>query len=87
MISNPTSSPLPTAYSTRSRNSLPKSGGYKLTEKQLDINREFIARQLRYNIVAAFYGVLTAERILKAGDPQILRAIEALPRAAKLVTQ
>lgn len=62
-----------------------KEPGYKLTEKQLDINREFIVRQLRYNIVTAFYGVLTAERILKADDPQILRAIEALPRAAKLV--
>ena len=61
-----------------------KEPGYKLTEKQLDTNRAFIARQLRYNIVAAFYGSLTAERILKADDPQILRAIEGLPRAAKL---
>lgn len=64
-----------------------KEPGYKLTEKQLDKNREFIARQLRYDIVAAFYGLLTAERILKADDPQILRAIAALPRAAKLVTR
>ena len=64
-----------------------KQPGYKLTEKQLDNNRQFIARQLRYNIVAAFYGLDIAERILKADDPQILRAVEALPRAARLVTQ
>lgn len=64
-----------------------KEPAYKLTTRQLDINREFIARQLRYNIVAAFYGLLTAERILKADDPQILKAIEALPKAARLVTR
>ncbi|HXQ71720.1 MAG TPA: S41 family peptidase, partial [Pyrinomonadaceae bacterium] len=64
-----------------------KEPSYKLTEKQLNTNREFIVRQLRYDIVAAFYGLLTAERVLKAHDPQILRAIEALPRAAKLVTR
>ncbi len=62
-----------------------KDSGYKLTDKQLDTNREFITRQLRYNIAMAFYGSLTADRILKAGDPQILKAIEAIPRAAKLV--
>lgn len=56
----------------------------KLTNKQLDAEREFIATQLRYEIATAFYGTTKAQRVLVAADPQVLHAIQALPRAANL---
>jgi carboxyl-terminal processing protease len=56
----------------------------KLTPKHLDAERAFIGRQLRYDIATAFYGTTKAARVLIADDPQVLHAIEALPRAAAL---
>jgi carboxyl-terminal processing protease len=57
---------------------------YKLTEKQLDANRDFIARQMRYDISTAAYGTVTASQVLTADDPQVAKAIEDLPRAREL---
>ena len=59
---------------------------YNLTEKDLDGHREFIARQMRYDIVTAAYGSIMAARVLRADDPQVQRAVEVLPRAAQLAT-
>ena len=57
---------------------------YKLTEKQLDANRDFIARQMRYDIATAAYGTVTAAQVLVADDPQVTKAVEDLPRAREL---
>jgi carboxyl-terminal processing protease len=57
---------------------------YKLTEKQLDANRDFIARQMRYDISTAAYGTVTASQVLTADDPQVVKAIDNLPRAREL---
>ncbi|MGH9903653.1 MAG: hypothetical protein ACRD68_17740, partial [Pyrinomonadaceae bacterium] len=57
---------------------------YKLTAKQLDSNREFIARQLRYDLATAAYGSVTASQVLVNDDPQVAKAIEVLPRAREL---
>lgn len=61
-----------------------KTPNYKLTDRELDGQREFIARQMRYDIVTAAYGSIMAARVLLADDPQVQRAVEALPRAASL---
>lgn len=56
--------------------------GQRLTGEQLDAEREFIVRQLRFDLVAAFHGITKAARVLIADDPQVLHAIQAIPRAA-----
>jgi len=57
---------------------------FKVTPEQLDKNRSFIERQLRFELAMAAYGSLTAVQVLYENDPQIARAVEALPRAREL---
>ena len=57
---------------------------YRTTAAQLDRNREFIARQLRFEIVTAAFGSVAATRVLASDDPQVLGGINALPRAREL---
>ena len=57
---------------------------FKVTADQLDKNRGFIERQLRFELSMAAYGSLTAVQVLYENDPQIARAVEAMPRAREL---
>jgi carboxyl-terminal processing protease len=57
---------------------------YKLTEAQLDKSRDFIARQLRFEVATAAYGTVTALQVLNADDPQVVKAVEVLPQAREL---
>ena len=59
---------------------------FKLTEAQLDRSREFIARQLRYDLTTAAYGSVKATQVLMFDDPQVTKAIDSLPRARDLAT-
>jgi len=51
---------------------------------QLDKSRRFAERQLRYNILSAAYGVRVGAQVFNDLDPQIARAVEAMPRARQL---
>ncbi len=57
---------------------------YKLKEAQLDRGRDFIARQMRYDMATAAYGTVTASQVQIVDDPQVAKAIEVLPRAKEL---
>ncbi|MGH9900314.1 MAG: S41 family peptidase [Pyrinomonadaceae bacterium] len=57
---------------------------FKLSPAQLDRQRAFIERQLRYDLATAAYGTTTALQVYNADDPQIARAIDLLPRARDL---
>ena len=57
---------------------------FKVTLAQLDRNRDFVQRQLRYDIATAAYGTVTASQVLVNDDPQVAKAIEVLPRAREL---
>jgi carboxyl-terminal processing protease len=57
---------------------------YKVTPDQLDKYRAFAERQLRYNLLSAAYGYRTATQVFNDGDPQISRAVDAMPRAREL---
>lgn len=57
---------------------------YKFTPAQLDKERAYIDRQLRYEIVTAAYGSTTSFQVFNADDPQITKAIDILPRAQQL---
>jgi len=61
-----------------------KEPAYKLTDKQLDANHDFIARQMRTDIATAAYGSTMAARVVTVDDQQVAKAIEDLPRAGQL---
>lgn len=57
---------------------------YKATPEQLDKLRGFAEMQLRYNLLSAAYGYRTATQVFNDSDPQISRAVDAMPRAREL---
>jgi carboxyl-terminal processing protease len=57
---------------------------FKVTADQLDRSRTFAERQLRYNVLSAAYGFRTATQVFNDGDPQVARAVDAMPRAREL---
>jgi carboxyl-terminal processing protease len=57
---------------------------YKVTGAQLDKERSYVERQLRYELATAAYGSVTAFQVFNYDDPQIMRAIDLLPRAREL---
>lgn len=59
---------------------------YKLTDAQLDRQREFVARQLRYDLTTAAYGSVKATQVLILDDPQVSKGIDSIPRARDLAS-
>jgi carboxyl-terminal processing protease len=57
---------------------------FKVTGAQLDRERAFVIRQMRFNLTSAAYGTTTAFQVYNTDDPQIARSIELLPRAREL---
>ena len=57
---------------------------FNVTPAQLDKSRTFAEKQLRYNILSAAYGVRVAAQVFNDIDPQIARAVDAMPRAREL---
>lgn len=57
---------------------------FKVTPDQLDKSRSYAERQLRYNILSAAYGFRTATQVFNDADPQITKAVDAMPRAREL---
>jgi carboxyl-terminal processing protease len=57
---------------------------YKATPEELEKWRVYSERQLRYNILSAAYGFRTATQVFNDGDPQISKAVDAMPRAREL---
>lgn len=57
---------------------------FKVTPDQLERSRSFAERQLRYNILSAAYGFRTASQVFNDADPQVARAVDAMPRAREL---
>jgi carboxyl-terminal processing protease len=57
---------------------------FKVTADQLDKSRTFAERQLRFNVLSAAYGYRTATQVFNDADPQVARAVDAMPRAREL---
>jgi len=57
---------------------------FKVTPEQLDRLRPFVERQLRYELATAAYGSIAALQVFNGSDPQIARAVDAMPRAREL---
>lgn len=61
-----------------------KNPEWKMTAQQLDRSRSFIELELRFNIVTAAYGRVTADQVLVGDDPQVAKAIDVMPKAREL---
>ncbi len=59
---------------------------FKVTPEQLDRARPFVARQLRFELATAAYGSLTAVEVFNETDPQLAKAVDAMPRARELAS-
>ena len=57
---------------------------YKVTAEQLDKARTYVNRQLRFELATAAYGSQAAIQVFNDVDPQVTRAVEAMPRAREL---
>ena len=57
---------------------------FKVTPEQLEKMRPFVERQLRFDLTTAAYGTTTALQVINQQDPQIARAVDAMPRAREL---
>ncbi len=51
---------------------------------EVDRNREFVELELRFFLLTAAYGTPTAVQFLIQNDPQVIKGVEALPRARTL---
>jgi carboxyl-terminal processing protease len=57
---------------------------FKVTPEQLERARPFVERQLRFELATAAYGATAAVQVFNESDPQIARAVDAMPRAREL---
>ncbi len=57
---------------------------YKVTADQIDHSRSFIEKRLRYNLASAAFGTMSAIEVYNEDDPQVARALQAMPRAREL---
>jgi carboxyl-terminal processing protease len=80
----PTDFPITDAVYKAFKDFVLKDPSLKMTAAQLDRNREFISLQMRYDIITAAYGRVTADQVLIMDDPQVSKAIDVLPRAREL---
>lgn len=66
------------------RNFLQRDAQQGLSSAQIEPELEFVKLRLRNEIITAAYAGDAGNRVLLDSDPQILRAIEALPEAKRL---
>jgi len=61
-----------------------KQNAWQITPAQIEAERKFISQRLRYNFISAAFGNVTAAQVLVESDPQVAKAVEALPRSRDL---
>jgi carboxyl-terminal processing protease len=57
---------------------------YNLSSEQIENEKTFVSSRIRYLLATANFGSVAANQVLIEEDPQILKAVEALPRAQQL---
>jgi len=61
-----------------------KDPTWKITPALVDRSKDFIRTQLRFDLVTAAYGRVTADEVLIGDDPQMDRGLALVPRAKEL---
>lgn len=57
---------------------------YGLTQQMIDKDLDYVKARLRQEIVTAHYSLEAGAQVFLEIDPQLLKAIEVLPEAARL---
>jgi len=83
-ILKPTDFPVTEAVIKEFKKFVTAKSVFKVTPEQLEKARPFVERQLRYELATAAYGTTTALQVINEKDPQIARAVDAMPRAREL---
>ena len=83
-ILKPTDFPVTEAVIKEFKKFVTAKSVFKVTPEQLEKARSFVERQLRYELATAAYGTTTALQVINEKDPQIARAVDAMPRAREL---
>jgi carboxyl-terminal processing protease len=83
-VPRPTDYPVTEKVLEAFREFLRRSPELGVTPAQVDTDLEFVKLRLRDEIITAAYGSEAGTRVLLESDPQLLRAIEALPEAKRL---
>jgi carboxyl-terminal processing protease len=63
-----------------------KSGDWKISPERLAAEKNFISERLRYNFICAAFGSVTATQVTIENDPQVVKAVEALPKSRDLAS-
>ena len=59
--------------------------GFKVTTAMVDRNRAFVELEMRINLVTAAHGRVLGDRVfIMSNDPQVVKALDVLPRAREL---
>ncbi len=61
-----------------------RNAGGKFTNETLRAESAFIRTRIRYNLIMASFGAVSADQVFVEDDAQVAKAIESLPRAAQL---
>jgi carboxyl-terminal processing protease len=61
--------------------------GIEVTDKDIQDNRDYLKRMIRYEIVYNRLGVSDAARVLLEGDPLVLKGVELIPEAKDLASK
>jgi len=62
-----------------------EANNQNISGEMLQTEKAFIKVRLRYNLATAAFGNVAANQVLIEDDPQVAKAVEALPRAGQLV--
>ncbi len=57
---------------------------WKFSKDEIETQKAFIKLRLRFNLATAALGNVAANQVLIEDDPQVAKAVEALPRAGQL---
>jgi carboxyl-terminal processing protease len=66
------------------RNFIAQSGEWKALAANLEADKTFIKMRIRYNLITAAFGTVSANQVLVEEDKQVAKAVENLPRAGQL---
>lgn len=66
------------------KNFLNQNAEWKSLSASVEADKNFIKTRIRYNLITAAFGTISANQILAEEDKQIIKAVENLPRAGQL---
>ena len=66
------------------KNFIEQTGEWKSLAANVETEKAFIKTRIRYNLVTAAFGTVSANQVLIEDDKQVAKAVENLPRAGQL---